>query len=147
MSIAEIFVGGGGIVIAALTMIQIVPVKVNPWSFIARTIGRALNKELMDKLESVQGDVKDLGAKHNNLEDRMDKDKADDCRTKILRFDDELRRGIEHSEEFFNQILEDISDYKHYCNTHPNYKNDKATHAIARINSVYRKCMSENSFI
>ena len=55
MSIAEIFVGGGGIVIAALTMIQIVPVKVNPWSFIARTIGRALNKELMDKLESVQG--------------------------------------------------------------------------------------------
>ncbi len=147
MSLAEFFVGGSGIAVAALTLVQVVPVKINPWSFIARSIGKALNKDMMDKLESVQDDVKDLGNKHSNLEYRMDKDKADDCRTRILRFGDELRRGVEHSEEFFNQILDDISDYKHYCTEHPEYKNDKAVNAIAEIEKVYQRCMEKNSFL
>nr|DAH45849.1 MAG TPA: hypothetical protein [Caudoviricetes sp.] len=147
MSLAEFFVGGSGIAVAALTLVQVVPVKINPWSCIARFIGKALNKDMMDKLESVQDDVKDLGNKHSNLEYRMDKDKADDCRTRILRFGDELRRGVEHSEEFFNQILDDISDYKHYCTEHPEYKNDKAVNAIAEIEKVYQRCMEKNSFL
>lgn len=147
MSLAEFFVGGSGIAVAVLTLVQVVPVKINPWSCIARSIGKALNKDMMDKLESVQDDVKDLGNKHSNLEHRMDKDKADDCRTRILRFGDELRRGVEHSEEFFNQILDDISDYKHYCTEHPEYKNDKAVNAIAEIEKVYQRCMEKNSFL
>ncbi len=53
----------------------------------------------MDKLESVQKELKDLGEKHNKLERRMDKDDADECRTRILRFADELRRDVKHSEE------------------------------------------------
>lgn len=147
MSLAEFFVGGSGIAVAALTLVQVVPVKINPWSYIARSIGKALNKDMMDKLESVQDDVKDLGNKHSNLEYRMDKDKADDCRTRILRFGDELRRGVEHSEEFFNQILDDISDYKRYCTEHPEYKNDRAVNAIAEIEKVYQRCMEKNSFL
>ena len=147
MSLAEFFVGGSGLAVAALTLVQVVPVKINPWSYIARSIGKALNKDMMDKLESVQDDVKDLGNKHSNLEYRMDKDKADDCRTRILRFGDELRRGVEHSEEFFNQILDDISDYKRYCTEHPEYKNDRAVNAIAEIEKVYQRCMEKNSFL
>lgn len=147
MSLAEFFVGGSGIAVAALTLVQVVPVKINPWSYIARSIGKALNKDMMDKMESVQDDVKDLGNKHSNLEYRMDKDKADDCRTRILRFGDELRRGVEHSEEFFNQILDDISDYKRYCTEHPEYKNDRAVNAIAEIEKVYQRCMEKNSFL
>lgn len=147
MSLAEFFVGGSGIAVAVLTLVQVVPVKINPWSYIARSIGKALNKDMMDKLESVQDDVKDLGNKHSNLEYRMDKDKADDCRTRILRFGDELRRGVEHSEEFFNQILDDISDYKRYCTEHPEYKNDRAVNAIAEIEKVYQRCMEKNSFL
>lgn len=112
-----------------------------------RAIGKSMNKDVMDKLESVQEELKDLGEKHNKLEKRMDKDDADECRTKILRFADELRRDVKHSEEFFNQILADISHYKNYCRTHPDYQNDKAVNAIAKIENVYQKCMEENSFL
>ena len=88
-----------------------------------------------------------MGNKHSNLEYRIDKDKADECRTRILRFGDELRRGVEHSEEFFNQILDDISDYERYCAEHPEYKNSKAVNAIAEIDKVYQRCMEKNSFL
>lgn len=138
---------GGGIALLLLTLVQITPIKVNPWSTIARVIGKALNKDMMDKLESVETDVKSLKENHDNLKNRMDKSDADDCRTRILRFADELRRGVEHSEEFFNQILDDISDYERYCSEHPEYKNSKATNAIAKIDKVYQKCMEENSFL
>lgn len=147
MSLNEILVNGGGALLIALTLIQIAPIKINPWSFLARTIGKAMNKDMMDKLEVVQTDVTNLKEKHDELRNRMDKDDADDCRTRILRFADELRRGVEHSEEFFNQILDDISDYEHYCIEHPEYKNNKAANAIAEIDKVYQKCMEKNSFL
>lgn len=153
MSLNEILASGGALLLF-LTLVQITPIKVNPWSAVGkiirngmRAIGKSMNKDVMDKLESVQKELKDLGEKHNKLERRMDKDDADECRTRILRFADELRRDVKHSEEFFNQILDDISDYERYCAEHPEYKNSKAVNAIAEIDKVYQKCMEKNSFL
>ena len=153
MSLNEILASGGALLLF-LTLVQITPIKVNPWSAVGkiigngiRAIGKSMNKDVMDKLESVQKELKDLGEKHNKLERRMDKDDADECRPRILRSADELRRDVKHSEEFFNQILDDISHYKLYCSDHPEYKNDKAVNAIAKIENVYQKCMDEDSFL
>ena len=126
MSLNEILASGGALLLF-LTLVQITPIKVNPWSAVGkiirngmRAIGKSMNKDVMDKLE---------------------------CRTRILRFADELRRDVKHSEEFFNQILDDISDYERYCAEHPEYKNSKAVNAIAEIDKVYQKCMEKNSFL
>ena len=45
MSIKEILAGGGGVLIL-MTLVQIAPIKVNPWSRIAGAIGRAINAEV-----------------------------------------------------------------------------------------------------
>ena len=147
MSLNDWLKAGGGVTLLLLTLIQISPIRIDPWTHFARVIGKAMNKDIMEKLETVEAEVKNLKEKHDNLEKRMDKEDADDCRTRILRFADELRRGVEHSEEFFNQILDDISDYERYCSEHPEYKNSKAVNAIAKIDKVYQKCMEENSFL
>lgn len=68
--------------------------------------------------------------------------KADQCRTRILRFSDELRRGVKHSEESFNNILEDIDFYVNYCNSNADvYVNSKADAAIRNIKDVYDQCV------
>lgn len=100
MSLYDWLQAGGGVALLLMTLVQIAPIKINPWSAVARGIGKTMNKDMMDKLESVETEVKDLKEKHDKLENRMDKDDADACRTRILRFADELRRGVEHSEEF-----------------------------------------------
>lgn len=51
MSIQELLTGGGGLVVLALTVIQVAPVKINPWSAIAKAIGRAINAEVLAELE------------------------------------------------------------------------------------------------
>lgn len=147
MTFGEIFLGSCGGLAGLLTLIQVIPIKVDPWSAIARGLGKALNKGVMEKLEDVERDVKNLKQGSESLKARIDKDGADACRNRILRFSDELRRGVEHSEEFFNQILEDMSDYERFCADHPDYKNSKAECAVEKINSVYKHCMEKDSFL
>ena len=64
------------------------------------------------------------------------------CRIRILRFSDELRRGVNHSEESFNNVLEDIDNYTEYCVEHEDvYINSKAYAAIRNIKSVHDRCI------
>ena len=43
MTIQEILAGGGGALLVLMTLVQIAPVKINPWSAIAKALGRAIN--------------------------------------------------------------------------------------------------------
>ena len=92
------------------------------------------------------GDVqvrKDLNAVREDFE----RDKAETQRNRILRFDDELRRKEDHSEEFFNQIQDDISDYLEYCNKHEKFPNGRADSAIHNIRQTYDYCKHNDKFI
>ncbi|MBR6851001.1 MAG: hypothetical protein IKM88_12245, partial [Lachnospiraceae bacterium] len=91
--------------------------------------------------------IHDLTDKVSEIETRFDKENADDARRNILAFDDELRRDMDHSEEIFNQILEDINFYRQYCIDHPKYENNKAVNAMEHINKVYQQVKAENKFI
>lgn len=126
MTLQEILVSGGGIIILLLTIIQITPLKLNPWSVIAKALGKALTVDVLDKL---------------------DENTASTCRYRLIRFDDELRHHVKHTQEHFDQILDDITIYERYCKEHPNYPNSKAVLAIENIKSTYIKCREENSFL
>lgn len=126
MTLQEILVSGGGILILLLTLIQVAPLKLNPWSAIAKALGKALTVEVLDKL---------------------DENSASTCRYRLIRFDDELRHHVKHTQEHFDQILDDITTYERYCKEHPNYPNSKAVLAIENIKSTYVKCRKENSFL
>ena len=55
--------------------------------------------------------------------------------------------GEEHSEESYNQVLEDIKHYRSFCRDNDDYENDKATNAIEHINHCYMQVKAENKFI
>ena len=103
--------------------------------------------EKQDKNSEVLKAIQSLADKITGIENRMDKENADEARRNILSFDDELRRGVPHSEESFNQVLQDIKFYRNYCRTHTDYENDKATSAIAHIRETYQTVKNENKFI
>lgn len=103
--------------------------------------------EKKDKNSEVLKAIQSLSDKIDGIENRMDKENADEARRNILSFDDELRRKVDHSEESYNQVLADIKFYRHYCRTHADYENDKATSAIAHIRETYQSVKNENRFI
>ena len=103
--------------------------------------------EKQDKNSEVLKAIQDLAEKIAGIEKRMDKESADEARRNILTFDDELRRKVDHSEESYNQVLADIKFYRHYCRTHADYENDKATSAINHIRETYQEVKNANKFI
>ena len=147
MSIKELLAGGGGLLLVAMTLIQIAPIKVNPWSAIARAIGRAINTDVLDGLAEVKADQKET---RRVLDDHIKVDdtrNADAHRARILQFNNELLRDIPHTREDFIEILEEIDFYEKFCKDHPDYQNNRCTHAIANIGRVYDDRLVKHDFL
>lgn len=140
MSLKELLTSGGGVLLALITLLQIAPIQINPWSWFAKKLGKAINGEVIEKVD-------DLGADVRNLRDECEEREATACRTRILRFGDEILHGVRHSKEHFDQILLDITAYENYCASHPDFRNNVAVATIKRINQVYAQCISDNDFL
>lgn len=140
MTIQDLLLPCGGLLIVLLTLIQIAPIKINPWSAIAKTLGRAINKEMMDKLESLDKEMK-------QLRDATALESALNCRVRIIHFGDETLHGQKHTKEHFDQILRDIDKYEHYCSTHPEFENNVTVLTSARIKEIYQKRLADGDFL
>lgn len=119
-------------VVILLTLIQIAPIKVNPWGWIGKKIGRLLNGEVLDRVEK--------------LEKNLQEQSVLNCRIRILRFGDELMRNIKHSRDHFEQTLRDIDNYEKYCRDHPDYVNNVTEATISQIKSCYQERRMKNDF-
>lgn len=134
MSLQEILATSSGALFILMTLVQVAPIKVNPWTAVGRVVGKIINKEVMEQLQAM---TKKQAETQKTLDDhiRMDDERnADMHRTYILRFNTELLRNIKHTEEDFNEVLYNIDCYERYCEEHPKYQNNRATHAIRNIN-------------
>ena len=137
--------GKCGIALVILfTLLQIAPIKVNPWSWLGKLVGRffgwlgkrigkTINGEVISELGEIKNRLSEL-EKHDERQDaERAEDKALDARRRILQFADEIRRKVRHSEEHFNNVFEDIKYYKTYCDDHKNFENDRARISIKII--------------
>lgn len=140
MSIQEILLGGGGVLLFVMSVVQIAPIEIKPWSAIARALGRAINAEVLRDLKTVKQDLAD----HIRMDDERN---ADEHRARILRFNNELLRDIPHTKEEFIDVLADIDFYERYCDEHKGYKNNRAKHAITNISRVYDDRLREHDFL
>ena len=83
--------------------------------------------------------------------DKMQEDQAEEkakrARARIIRFSDECKNKVKHSEEMFNDSLADITEYNNYCKEHPLFENEKTVASEAFIKQIYNQCLVENDFL
>ena len=133
MNADEILLGSGLGLAAVLTLIQIAPVKIDPWSAIAKALGRAINEEVLKEVTDTK----------SQLEEHI----LTDSRSKILGFNRELLQHQKHTREDFIEILGVIDSYEDYCKNHPDYKNSRCVHAVANIERVYDLLLVTGDFL
>lgn len=140
MNLLEFFTGGGGLLLVLLTLVQIAPIKINPWSAIFKVIGRSVNLEVTQELSKIDKKLNE----HIIMDDRRN---ADGHRTRILHFNNELLRNIDHTKEEFVEALAEIDYYEKYCEAHPDYPNNRAICAIENIKLNYRERLQKHDFL
>ena len=140
--------GWGSAAVAALSgVVEFSKIKINPWTWLARHLGRAINGEVLDKVDGISTRVDKLAEKVDQSEARQDERDAKTARTHILRFGDEVRIGVRHSKESFDEVLADITAYETYCKSHPEFPNNRTRAAEKFISETYDECLRENKFL
>lgn len=140
MDLKELLLGGGGLLLILMTLVQIAPIKVNPWSALAKALGRAVNADIYHRLDGIEAKLDG----HITMDDRRT---ADSRRAQILHFNNELLRPINHTKEEFIEILAKIDEYERYCEEHPEYPNNRAVLAIENIRGVYKERLKKRDFL
>lgn len=136
------------------------------WGFIQFLVQRKDNKEdcskkIMDMIqkldEKFDEKIAELDDKSNQRNERLDKkiDKLDNelsergaiaCRVRILKFMDEILEGWSHSFDSYTQVMQDITNYLHYCVENPSFKNHQTEATIEYIKNDYQEHLEKNDF-
>lgn len=103
-------------------------------------------KFLINRKDGENKELKGIKSAIETLSDKVDRNQAILARTHILRFDDELINGIDHSKEYFSQQLQDIDTYEAYCKLHPDFKNNYAVIASEHIKKVYAELLDKGEW-
>lgn len=140
MDLNQLFLHGGLGLAVLLTLVQIAPIKFDPWTAIAKAIGKAFNGEVLKEI----GETKTELESHIHMDDERN---ADLHRARILEFNTELLRGQRHTREDFIDILTEVDVYESYCKSHPEYKNSRCVHAVANIGRVYDELLRTGDFL
>ncbi len=100
--VAQLTVGNVAAGIAILlSLIQISPLKLNPWDKLLGWFGKKLNGTTIKKLEELQKQVRDMWINTH--------------RQSILTFARECRADMHHDAEEWNHILSIADEYEVYC--------------------------------
>ena len=92
------------LLIILFSLIQIAPVKLNPWDSIFGWIGKKTQGEMRKQITDLQKQVTDIWISSH--------------RQSILTFARECRAEINHDAEEWNHILSIADEYEVYCSTH-----------------------------
>ena len=107
------------------------------YGFIQFLITRHDNRK--NNLKNIEAKIDAVSKEVTLVRDEQSEFKATLARTHILRFHDELKNGISHSDEYFRQQILDIDTYNRYCETHPKFANGVTVMASEHIIDEYRK--------
>ena len=132
MGLNEIFGVSGGVALILLTLIQIAPIKINPWSAIAKAIGRAINGELIHEVKTVSENV--------------DQNEIDRLRWEILDFSNSCQNGRRHTKEEYGHIIKMHEKYEAILSRR-HESNGQIDLAFEYITTLYKKCQIEHDFL
>ena len=104
-------------VVVLLSLIQISPLKLNPWDRLFAWIGKRMNGATEKRLESVERQVLDMWVNSH--------------RQCILTFAREARAGIEHSSDEWTNVLNVAEEYERHV------KEKKITNGIVTQDTEY----------
>ena len=146
-TIGQIIGGICGIIAALSVFIEITPIKINPVSDLLDWMGRRINHGLSIRIKELDEKVDKIAERQDKIEKEDEERDIINCRVRILRFSDEIRRNMPQSYEGYEQVFADMDKYENYCKGHENFKNHKTAAAEKLIRTTYEVHLERNDFL
>lgn len=131
------FIGNPVIVLfGACTIIQVIPIKINPWSWIGKMIRKLI---VGDSIEGIQKDIAVL--KKDILDERVSSK-----RWQILNFSNTCILGVLHTKEEWEHCISDLAWYEDYCEKN-HVQNGVMQQSAVYLKSKYQLHLKNNDFL
>lgn len=129
-----------------MTVIQIAPIRIDPWSWLLNKAGMILNRSVLNEIRKTNEKVHSIEISQEELKYSFNQAEAITARRNIVEFGDSLFRDNYRSQDSFEQVLDDIDLYEKYCRKHPEFKNNQTVITSHVIKEVYEDCLKRKQF-
>lgn len=120
------------IIVGAITLIEVTPIKVNPWRWLFSWIGNLINGDIRRDLKELKRDFEET--------------KAQDKRWHILNFANACRNGKLHSREEWNHVISELAEYEEYTER-KNITNGVIEENAKYLRELYHERNKKNDFL
>ena len=122
-----------------LTIIQIAPIKINPWDKILVWFGNHMNADIVRRVDVIEEKLDEHI--RDSSEERIRKIRAD-----ILDFGNACMNGRPHTKEEFEFVISECDAYEKHIEK-MQIRNGVATATIKEVRRLYEKHLRENTFL
>ena len=120
------------ILLVLSAIIEVAPIKINPWSKVFRWVGNVMLGEFKGEMQTFKRE--------------QEKKNANDMRWAIINFANSCRRGEQHSKDAWRHVLSQISEYEDYTEDH-NIINGVVDADSEYLRELYQERNRRNDFI
>lgn len=118
--------------IGAVTIVEIVPIKINPWTSILQWIGNKVNGDLKREI--------------TDLKREFELKNAADMRWDILDFANACRNGRKHCREEWNHVIDQVKEYESYVKE-KDIDNGVMEEETKYLRRLYQELIEKNGFL
>lgn len=130
---------GALLLLVILTLVEVAPIKINPWGALLKYIGKVTNSELNEKFDVLQDDLK-------QLKRDFEVKNACDLRWDILDFSNSCRNNRKHGREEWEHVIHQLKEYETYVKNH-NIDNGVIEEETKYLREMYQERLAKNDFL
>lgn len=134
----EILTNPTVIFLGTITIFEIVPIKINPWSCVFNLLGNAINGTIIKEIAQIKEDIA-------TIKKDQEEDNAENMRCRILSFARSCRRHDTHDTEEWNNIISQLRKYEAYVEERE-IENGVIEENAAYLRELYHKRLVNNDF-
>ena len=120
------------VLFGVVTLVEVTPIKLNPWKWLFSWIGNAINGDIRKDLSELKRDFEET--------------KAQDKRWRILNFADTCRRGQQHTKEEWEHVISEVKEYEQYVKE-KNLDNGVIEENSKYLRELYHERNVKNDFL
>ena len=133
-------------IVILFTIVQIAPIKINPWSYVGKAISKGLSKLGKLLLGDFIEQIEELKKKVDLLSDVIDENEIDRIRWEILNFSNSCQRDENHTQNDFQHIFK-INKKYHSILKRIDQENGEIDMEMAYLEELYMQKKRDNSFL
>lgn len=137
------------IFVIVASLIQVTPLKLNPWSIFGKMLragGKYINRDIFDSVNELKSELKDLSDRTDGISRAVDENEIDRIRYEILTFASNLSRGENFTKAEFDRIFK-LNEKYHVILKRANLTNGQIDREMAYITHIDKEKHENDSYL